>query len=139
MKAIKTTIAQSGISLYIKALIFGTLAGCTATASLLCVLSLGLIVTGALPHDYLSWIVIALCSLSAFLSGYVTARITKVKGLLCGAMSGLIMFIILLLAGLITGDGDFTYISLVKLFGLLLFGALGGIKGVNRKDKLHIK
>ncbi len=139
MKAIKSTLAQTGIALYIKALIFGIIAGCGVMMLLMCITSAGLLISGTLPHDALKWIVIVLCVISAFFSGYVTSRITKVNGLMWGALSGVIMFIIVLLSGLICGDGNFTYITLVKLFALALSGALGGIKGVNKKEKIHIK
>ncbi len=139
MKAIKTTLAQTGPALYIKALIFGLLAGCTAMTLLMCITSAGLLISGTLPHDALKWIMIVLSAIAAFISGYVTSRVTKVNGLMWGALSGVALFIIVLLAGLIYGDGSFTYITLVKLLILTFFGALGGIKGVNKKDKIHIK
>ena len=73
------------------------------------------------------------------MSGYVSARVTKEKGLIIGSVSGIIMFIIVLLTGLIWRDGNFTYLTLVKLALFTLFGALGGVKAVNKKDRLHIK
>lgn len=139
MKAIKTTLAQTGISLYIKALIIGTLAGSATIAVLLCLCSIILLISATLPHDFLSFLGIGICMLSALVSGYVSARITKQNGLLCGLISGVIIFLIILLAGFISGDGKFTYLTLIRLAGLAVLGALGGIKGVNKKDKLHIK
>lgn len=139
MKAIKSTIAQSGTALYIKAIIFGVIAGAITLAILLCLGSMGLLITGSIPHDYMSIISIILCGVSSFMSGYVSARVTKEKGLIIGSVSGIIMFIIVLLTGLIWRDGNFTYLTLVKLALFTLFGALGGVKAVNKKDRLHIK
>ncbi len=139
MKAIKTTIGQTGPALYIKGLIIGTLVGGVVLTVLLCLCSLFLLISGTLPHEYLSIIGIGMYVLSAFVSGYITSRITKQNGLLCGALSGIIMFLIILLAGFISGDGKFTYLTLIRLAGLTLLGTVGGIKGVNRKEKLHIK
>ncbi|MBQ8001072.1 MAG: TIGR04086 family membrane protein [Ruminococcus sp.] len=139
MKAIKSTLAQSGVALYIKALIFGLLAGCAGTAVLLCISTLVLLVMGTLPHNFIEWIIIGLCCISAFVCGYITARVTKANGLLWGAVSGVLMFIIVLLAGLISSDGNFTYMTILKFACLTVCGGLGGIKGVNRKEKLHIK
>ncbi len=139
MKAIKSTIAQSGTALYIKAIIFGTLAGSMSLAVLLALGCVGLLITSSIPHDYLSIIAIALCAVSSFISGYISARITKEKGFFIGIISGIIMFVIVLLSGLIWGDGSFTFLTPLKLVLLMLFGALGGIKAVNKKDRIHIK
>lgn len=139
MKAIKTTVAQSGPSLYIKALIFGTLSGALATALLLCIAAAVLLISGTLPQKYLVWIGIFFCALATLLSGYVTARITKANGMLSGALSGIIMFLILLVAGLTGSDETLTYLTLVKLIAFIICGALGGIKGVNKKEKIHIR
>ncbi len=139
MKAIKTTIAQSGTALYIKALIFGTIAGCLCLTVLLCIGSAALLILGTLPHAYLSIISIMLCSVSTFISGFVSASITKQKGIVLGSSAALIIFVIVLLAGFIWGDGNFTYLTIIKLVLFLILGALGGIKAVNKKDRLHIK
>lgn len=139
MKAIKSTIAQSGTALYVKAVIFGITAGVLSLATLLCIGSTGILITGSIPHNYMSVISIALCSVSSLISGYVSARVTKEKGMVIGSTSGVIIFIILLLAGFIFGNGSFTYLTLVKLALFTLCGALGGIKAVNKKDRIHIK
>lgn len=139
MKAIKSTIAQTGPALYIKALILGTAVGCTVMALLMCMVSAVLLVSGKLPHNSVKWIMIVLSAVTAFISGYITSRVTKANGLVWGALSGVIFFIIILLAGLIDGDGNFTFITIIKFFVFVLFGALGGIKGVNKKERIHIK
>lgn len=139
MKAIKTTLGQTGTGLYLIALIFGTLAGCGLIALLMCIVSLCILVTGKLPHDSLKWIMVAVCCFSSFISGYITSRLTKSNGLIFGAISGTIIFIIILIAGLICSDGIFSILTFIKLISIVLCGGLGGIKGVNKKDRIHIK
>ncbi len=139
MKAIKTTIAQSGVSLYIKALIFGTITGCLSILLLMCILSLLLLITGVLPYDYLVWISLFISSIGVFISGYVSASITKEKGLFIGSLSGLIIFIIVFFSGMFISTETISFVTIIRLVVYMLIGALGGVKAVNKKDKLHIK
>lgn len=139
MKAIKSTIAKSGISLYVKALIFGTIVGCISILLLMCILSLLLLLTGTLPYDYLVWISILISAIGVFLGGYISASVTKEKGLLIGALCGIIIFIIIFLSGMFFTTDKISSITLVRLIIFILTGALGGIKAVNKKEKIHIK
>lgn len=139
MKAIKTTIAQSGPSLYIKALICGISTGCISLIIMLLIFSCLLLIAGTLPHDYLIWLDIIACGIASFISGYLTARIVKNGGLIWGAVSSFIMFIIQLVAGLINAETEISYITFIKLAVFLLLGSIGGIKAVNKKDKIRIK
>lgn len=139
MKAIKTTIAQSGPSLYIKALICGISTGCVTLIMLLLLFSCLLLIAGTLPHDYLIWLDIAACCFASYISGYLTTRIIKNRGLIWGVVSGFIMFTIQFIAGLINADSEISYLTFIKLAVFVLFGAVGGIKAVNKKDKMRIK
>ena len=49
------------------------------------------------------------------------------------------MFIIQLVAGLINAETEISYITFIKLAVFLLLGSIGGIKAVNKKDKIRIK
>ena len=55
-----------------------------------------------------------------------------------GAVLGLILFIVVLIAGLSTGE-TITVLTVLKLIVFLIFGMLGGIAGVNKKERIHIK
>lgn len=139
MKAIKTTLGKTGATLYLKALIIGTLSSAGITAILLMLISLMLKISGTLPYDLLVWITIAVSTVSTLIGGYITARVTKINGLLSGALCGIIMFTILMIAGLCLSEETLTYITLVKLIAFTISGGLGGIKGVNKKEKIRIK
>lgn len=101
--------------------------------------SLTLKISGTLPYDLIVWITVAVSTISTFVGGYITARITKINGLLSGALCGIIMFVILTIAGLCMTEETLTYITLVKLVAFTISGGLGGIKGVNKKEKIRIK
>lgn len=138
MKAVKTTIGNSGISLYIKALIMGVLSMFALTIVMMCIVSFLLLISGTLPLGILEWITLVIGSFGSLIGGYVSARITKMNGMIIGSIVGATTFVIILIAGIISGD-TISYILLLKLIMFVICGALGGIKGVNKKDKLKIK
>ena len=84
-------------------------------------------------------VVIGADVICAFVGGYISARIKKEKGIVCGAIVGGILFILVLTGGMISGFEEITYRTILSFGILLIFGALGGIKGVNRKTRIKIK
>ncbi|MGN0453081.1 MAG: TIGR04086 family membrane protein [Ruminococcus sp.] len=139
MKAIKTTFFKSGITLYIKAVTAGIIAATIVCLAMLLIVSLILLISGILPKGILVWVGVVVSALSAFTGGYVSARITKSNGLLVGAVCGAVIFLILFIAGLAGTEDNVSYITFVKLIAVTICSALGGIKGVNKKDKIRIK
>lgn len=139
MKAIKTSFGKSGIANYIKALFAGLIFGVVVSATLLCVFAAVILGLGKIPYTAIPYIVIGIFSIGAFLAGYISARILKIKGLMFGLISGGIMFILALIGGFIFSTETLSLLTLLRLVAFTLSGALGGIKGVNRKDKLKIK
>ena len=84
-------------------------------------------------------VVIGADVICAFVGGYVAEKIKKEKGIVCGAIVGGILFILVLTGGMISGFEEVTYRTVLSFGILLIFGALGGIKGVNRKTRIKIK
>lgn len=84
-------------------------------------------------------VIIAADVTSAFTGGYIAARIKREKGMICGAIVGGMLFIGVLIGSLICGCEEITFRTAISLGVLLIFGALGGIKGVNRKARIKIK
>lgn len=138
MKTIKTSFNQNGISLYLKALIVGTIVGLLLIMLMLCLVTSLLLVSGTLPKEYLEWIMMGISAIACYFSGFTTARITKVNGMISGLLSGLIIMIIIFVGGLVFTTSGITYISIVKSILFMISGAIGGIKGVNKKEKLKI-
>jgi putative membrane protein (TIGR04086 family) len=71
--------------------------------------------------------------IGAFLGSYVAVRINKEKGMICGMSIGFGIFFILLLVSVSVASEPFTLVSLIKLFSMMLSGAVGGIIGVNKR------
>ena len=75
-----------------------------------------------------------LLMLGSFLSGYLAARRIRERGMLVGALCGLIIFLLLMLASFMSRF-DVGLAALIKLVISLVSGAIGGIIGVNAKLK----
>lgn len=85
-----------------------------------------------LPPAAISPISIAALGLGALAAGYVAARRIGKNGLLLGAVCGLGLFLITLIAGLASFGSVQTGFALFKLAVSVLCGAIGGVLGVGR-------
>ena len=139
MKITKATYYQNSGKLYAKALTAGLLAVFSVLIILICLLSILLLISGTIPHQTISYIVTALCGLATFSGGYITARITKSGGLIWGALCGFLVFLIFFVPGIIKSTETLSMLTFIKLIVYTVAGAFGGIKAVNKKEKLHIK
>ena len=74
-------------------------------------------------------------TLSAFVSGYTAARISKIKGLLIGGGTGLICFFLVSILGAFLTQSGFGTIGFIKLLFCVLPAGFGGFLGVNRKKR----
>ena len=92
--------------------------------------------TGILNNTLLEIMLTVICGVSAFISGIVSSKMIKVKGLVNGLISGMLFFVIIFSAGLIMMDGTITLFTFLKLIVSILFGTIGGVVGVNKKEKL---
>ena len=132
----KTSLEKSNI---IKALIYAVLISVTIIAILMCICCVVFIASSKIPYDYLEYIMLVFDAVGIYFGGYVAARINKSQGLLLGLATGFIVFLALIISGLCASYDTISIVTLCKALVLLIFGSIGGIKGVNRKDKIHIK
>ena len=138
MKAIKTTIANTGFSLYLKALTFALLSASAVIFLLMCIEALLLLVAGKIPYGILPFVGIAISAIGAFVGGYVASGIIRSRGLMWGSVCGAIVFIVCFSVGMASTKDTLSYLTLLRLGVLWISGALGGIKGVNKKEKSRI-
>ena len=73
--------------------------------------------------------------ISAFLAGFLASRILKARGIIVGALSALLLFIIVLLTGTIISSDSINLDTLMRFAAMLLSGSFGGILGVNRRPR----
>ena len=122
-----------------KALSIGAAVSLGSTLLLTCIISGVFLILSSTPREALPYIMLAAEGLSVFIGGCVAAAINGSRGLIVGMLCGLTVFLILLITGLLSGNDDIGMMTFIRLGALMLCGILGGIKGVNRKEKLHIK
>lgn len=90
----------------------------------------------ALPEAIVSLAVGAVTNISVGVCGFRAARHTKAHGLLSGAVAGLIYVILLYFTGsLAFGELSFSNASLLTIIICILSGAIGGILGINIRQK----
>lgn len=123
----------------LKAVGIGTAVSLGVILLLLCVVCGILMLTHSIPIGSLSYIVLIPVAIGVFLGGYIAAMIAGSKGLITGLCCAGAVFLCLFLIGLCSGSGEIGVMTAARLLTAAVFGALGGIKGVNRKEKLHIK
>ena len=118
----------------LKGVLWGVLAGETVTVLLLLLFALVMTLAG-LPLAAADWLsAIAFC-FGACASGLFASMIVKQKGLLIGLICGVILTVIMFLIGTVFSKIDTSLFLLLKAAGSILFGIIGGILGVNRKQR----
>ncbi len=123
----------------IKALILGVVSSVTMIGILMCVLCAVFLASPLPPQEYLEYIILTIDAISVFIGGYIAARINKCNGMIVGLIVGFIVFLSLIISGFIAFNTTLTLVTLLKAIVILIFSILGGIKGVNVKEKIKIK
>lgn len=120
----------------VKAVMFGTLSGITVTIILMCLMALGILTGGLLPDEILEYTVTAVFAAGAFAGGFVATKINKGAGLVIGAITGGVMFVIVTIGALSKSTEAVSILTLIKLISSVTAGGLGGILGL--KERKHI-
>ena len=85
-----------------------------------------------LPSGVITVMITASLATACFLGGYSSSRICRhhglIQGLICGGVPAAVIFTVSVIY-----NGYFTDFCLVKVIACVLFGAVGGIKGVNTR------
>ena len=126
-------------SLFIKSIIIGTFITIACIAAVLCICCAVFLTSSKIPYEYTDYIMLVIYAISIFIGSYFASRINKSRGLVLGITLALIMFVALLISSFSTGNANLGMMTLYKLAVLIVFGILGGIKGVNTKEKVRIK
>lgn len=122
----------------IKLILLGIIVSIAVTLLLMCCICLIMTFSSVIPYQLLPYVLLIADAGGAFCGAYLCASLNKSKGLILGLVCGFIMFIIFFIAGLSTG-GSVSLVTLLRFIVLLVFGALGGIRGVNKKERIRIK
>lgn len=72
---------------------------------------------------------------SAFFAGFIGSRILKERGMAVGALSALLLFVIILITGTLFAGDNLSLNTLMRFAAMILAGAFGGVLGVNKKKR----
>lgn len=132
---LKKDIGVSTRSFYINVLI-----GALAAAGIIVLIMLvaaAIMVLLDVNIMYASPISSVCAAIGTFCGGYFAARKNKSKGVINGLLVAIIIYLLVSVVALIL-DSNFTVMSLIHLAVIVLSGCIGGIMGVNKRDKRRI-
>ena len=115
-------------------LLWGLLSGAAAIA--VGILACAFVLTKLdLPESAAVSMGTACIAIGAAVAGFVTARIRGSQGMVAGAMTGGVMFLIMVIVSVLVSGTQFTVVTFVRLMLCISLSALGGIVGVNLAAK----
>ncbi len=101
------------------------------SSAMLVFLMAAALTVGDVPAMLISPITVLFLAFGSFFGGFASARISGEKGIVCGAVSGIIYFVIVWAAGAFFENYGFGMAALIKAIMIIIAGSLGGIIGVN--------
>lgn len=104
--------------------------GIFSSAILIFLLAAALVI-GDIPAFLLSPITVVVLALGSFAGGFASARLFGEKGIVCGAFSGMVFFVIVWIAGAFFENTGFGTAAIIKAAMIIISASLGGIIGVN--------
>ena len=123
----------------VKSIVFGFSFCVLISIILMCLFATIIIKVGLLATELTDYIMLGVISVSCLFGGFVAAKLNKSNGFLCGTIIGFLVFVITTIAGLSQLSETVTLLTLLKFVFTLLCGSIGGILGVNQKEKICIK
>ena len=91
---------------------------------------------GVLPKTSLSMITTLIGCIAVFLGAAILSLLTKEKGIVYGLICAVVLIVVSLIISFFILKAEFTISTIGKIAAILLSGAIGGIIGVNRKNKV---
>ena len=119
---------------FLRPVIIGAVVGALCCTLLLAVMA-AIVASQDIPKAAVTPMAIVAAAAGAFFGGFAAARIAKEKGLLIGGTCGLLLFILVALAGFAFLKEIRGAYILVKLAVMLVLSALGGVIGVNLRKR----
>ena len=130
---------MSDKKLLLKAALFGTVCGLLISVIITCIFTIVILTIGLFPTDITNYITVAILAIGAFFGGFITTKITKSAGLIAGLITGFSVFLLVTIFGLFKSNDSVTIITLTRLISTVVAGALGGILGLRKRERIHIK
>jgi putative membrane protein (TIGR04086 family) len=125
---------HSKIGLFIKPVFFGIIGGFIISILLLGIFSFVFTVQDIPQSAIIPLVFFTICG-GAFIGGFFASHLYKNKGLMIGALTGLLFFLILYIIGVFMKQINVGSLAVLKLVLSVVFGAIGGVVGVNTLSK----
>ena len=122
-----------------KAVLIGVLSSVVLAVLLTCLFSVMLHMMSGIPYDVIDYVMVAIEGFSVLIGAYIACVIVKSKGLIIGALCGAISLLIVFAVGMSMSKNNIGLLTIIRSVVMLLCGVIGGIMGVNRKEKVRIK
>ena len=124
----------SSLKRIIRSVLIGTLIGGAICIALLALMAV--VMTGVdIPKPVVTPLAVAAACVGAFCSGFSAALIAKKQGWLVGALSGLLLFLLVLVSGFaLLGEVRISF-AFIKRALSLFSGMVGGMIGVNLRKR----
>lgn len=122
-----------------KAVLFSSVCGILVLVILMCLLAAVMMSSGVISADILDYCTVGMVGVATLMSGIISSRITGSAGLVVGSLTGLFIFLVITSVALIFNGEPVSIITLLKLMAAVFAGGIGGIIGVNKKEKIKIK
>lgn len=108
----------------------GIIAGIIASMVLLLIFS-AVMITRDIPESIVPTLSAVSISIGSIAGGFVSAKFFGKAGLVIGAASGFILFVIMLLAGIAVHGELIAIPTIIKMIVAVVSGGIGGVIGVN--------
>lgn len=105
----------------------------TLCAAVLIFAMAAVLAIGNIPTALIIPLVTAALAFGGFAAGIAAAKLSKSRGMVCGAIAGALFFLLVWASGGIIGEAAFGAITAIKAGIMILAAAFGGIIWVNKQ------
>lgn len=130
MRSQHTAQEEGGFAMRLRPILIGTSFGILSCAVLLLICAAAIASSGV-PQGAIEPFAIAASTLGSLTGGLVSARISRCKGIVYGALTGMVMLLIFFIVSLCAWHNAFDLFTLLRLILMPAGGAAGGVLGVN--------
>ena len=118
----------------LRPIIIGAVVGAICCALLLLIMA-AVMAAQDIPKSAITPMAVVAAAAGSFIGGIVSARIAKERGLLFGAASGLLLYLLVAIAGFALLKEIRGMFILIKLAVMVGSAAIGGVLGVNMRKR----
>lgn len=86
-----------------------------------------------IPEKYILILSALILAAAAYISAYRSTQLYRSKGLIQGLLCGAAVFLTALFLSVLSGSFGFGELTAIKAVLCIIFGAVGGVKGINTK------